>query len=451
MPYFHESLISHSVDEVFAWHERPGALARLLPPWQPVTLVKEAGSLRDGEAILGLPGGLRWHARHDPSSYAEGRSFSDVLANPLLGRIPGWRHHHGFAEEGSSRTRITDRVETLVPGPFLAEMFAYRTRQLVGDLDAHKRFGSEKTPLRVAMTGSSGLIGSALAALLTTGGHVVIRLVRRDPVGSDRVWDPMRPARGLLQGVDAVVHLAGASITGRFTPSHKQLIWSSRVAPTRLLAEEAARSSVQTFVSASAIGYYGADRGDEELTEESSRGDGFLARLVEAWEEAASMAGSLGGRVVVVRTGIVLSPRGGVLRLLRPLFMAGFGGPIGGGRGWTSWIGVDDVADVYLRSLLDPGLQGPINATAPLPVRNAELTHTLARILRRPALVPVPKLGPRVLLGSEGATELALANQRVLPARLLGASHRFRHPTLEESLRHLLGRTGARAARVSPS
>lgn len=452
MPYQHISVFDHPPDEVFAWHSRPGALARLLPPWTPARVGREATSLRDGEALIALPGGVSWRAQHDPAAYVEGRRFADVLATPVLAPLIRWRHTHAFDPEPGQRTRVTDTVETRVPHRLLEEMFAYRTRQLGGDLDAHRRWqppGGRR--LTVALSGSSGLIGSALGALLTTGGHRVVRLVRHGPAGPDslrhdparpgRLWQPDNPAGDLLDGVDAVVHLAGESIAGPFTGSHKRAVRASRVEPTRLLAAVAARAGVKVFVCASAIGYYGADRGDEVLTETSRRGGGFLADLVADWEDAAQHAGEGGGRVVLVRTGIVQSPRGGALKLLRPLFQAGLGGPLGDGHAWTAWIGIDDLLDIYLRSLVDPALEGPLNATAPEPVRNAEYTKILARVLRRPAVLPVPSLGPRLLLGREGAAELALASQRVLPARLTAAGHRFRHPDLEAALRHLLGRT----------
>jgi uncharacterized protein len=442
LSYKHSDVFDHSLDKVYDWHARSGALTRLLPPWQPVTAAKEAESLRDGEAVLALPGGLKWRARHEPAGYEEGRRFTDVLATPILQSLVRWRHVHSFFGEPGDRTRITDTVDTRVPSRLLEEMFAYRTRQIRDDLAAHRLWHSEDSrPLTVAVSGSSGLIGSALTALLTTGGHRVIRLVRHEPSGSDRLWRPDNPDSDLLAGVDAVVHLAGQSIARRFSTIQKQAVRNSRVEPTARLAELAAKADVKVFVSASAIGFYGADRGDEELTEDSPRGEGFLADLVADWEDAAQCAGSTGGRVVTVRTGIVQSPRGGALRLLRPLFEAGLGGPLAGGHAWMAWIGIDDLIEVYLRALVDPDLRGPVNATAPKPITNAEYTRVLARVLRRPALLPVPGLGPRLLLGREGAAEVALASQRVVPAKLTATNHRFRHPGLESALRHVLGRT----------
>jgi hypothetical protein len=439
----YSSVVCAEPEEVFAWHSRPGAIRRLMPPWQPVRVVQEAPSVRDGEAVLALPGGLRWVARHDPDSYEEQRQFADVL-QPPLGNALRWRHTHQFAPAADQGTLVLDIVDTQLPAGALRSMFAYRHRQLAGDLAVHAR-AREVCPqaLTVAVTGASGLIGSNLAALLTTGGHRVIRLVRHEPQHSDeRRWNPDDPDPELLTGVDAVVHLAGASIAGRFTAQRKREILFSRTGPTRALATLAAACGprLRAFVTASAVGFYGADRGDEVLTEASERGDGFLADVAAAWEEAVAPATNAGVRTVQVRTGIVQTPRGGVLRLLFPLFEAGLGGPVGGGAGWQAWIEIDDLLDIYLRAVTDPGLSGPVNAVAPAEARNAEYARTLGRVLRRPAVIPVPALGPRLLLGADGAKELAEASQRVRPAVLTAAGHQFRYPELASALRHVLGR-----------
>ncbi len=239
-----------------------------------------------------------------------------------------------------------------------------------------------------------------------------------------------------------VIHLAGASIGGRFTPERKREIRDSRTTPTRRLAELAAATApgLRAFVSASAIGIYGADRGEEILTETSTRGDGFLADVVADWEDATTPAAEAGLRTVQVRTGIVQTPRGGMLHLLSPLFAAGLGGRLGTGKQWLSWIGIDDLLDVYLRAMNDSGLSGPVNAVAPEPVRNIDFTRTLASVLHRPALLPVPSFGPRLLLGEEGAREIAQASQYVRPEQLNQQGHYFRQPHLEQALRHLFGR-----------
>jgi len=441
----YSSVVDAPRDDVFAWHSRPGAFNRLSPPWSPMRLVSEATSLKDGRATLALPGGLRWVAQHQPDSYDPPRRFVDAISSDGLASLPAriavrWRHTHDFEDVGDNRTRVIDRVETPVPGSALRPMFVYRHRQLADDLGAHREATQHGlAPAIVAITGSSGLVGSALAAFLSTGGHRVIPLVRGAAKGGERQWNPDDPDPELLTGVDAVIHLAGASIAGRFTESHRKAIRDSRIGPTRKLAEVAARGRT-TLICASAIGYYGYDRGDDTLTEDSERGDGFLAEVVADWEDATAPAREAGARVVNVRTGIVQSPRGGTLKLMRPLFSAGLGGRLGDGRQWLSWIGIDDLIDVYHRALWDTALSGPVNAVAPQPVRNTEYTRTLAHVLHRPGVLPVPPLGPRVLLGRQGARELALACQRVTPDKLSRSGHRFRQPDLDQALRHLLGR-----------
>lgn len=443
------SVVDAPIGEVFAWHTRPGAFTRLSPPWQPMRLVSEAASLEDGRAVLALPGGLRWVAVHEPDGYDPPRRFVDTIGGDGPAALPAriavrWRHTHDFEDVGGDRTKVIDRVDTPVPGSLLRPMFAYRHRQLADDLAAHRLAAEHGLGhATIAVTGSSGLVGSALTAFLRTGGHRVIRLVRGGARGGDeRTWLPDDPDPQLLDGVDAVIHLAGASIAGRFTDEHRRAIRDSRIGPTRRLAELLGRNTSRpaTLISASAIGFYGYDRGDEILTEDSDRGDGFLADVVAEWEQATAPAEGAGARVVLVRTGIVQSPRGGTLKLMRPLFSAGLGGRLGDGRQWLSWIGIDDLLDVYHRALWDTALSGPVNAVAPQPVRNAEYTHTLAGVLRRPAVMPVPALGPRLLLGAQGARELARASQRVIPQKLTAAGHRFRDPDLDQALRHLLGK-----------
>ncbi len=448
----YSSVVDASVDEVFAWHARPGALTRLAPPWQPIRVIREAsgsGALRDGRAVLGLPGGLRWVAAHQPDSYDPPRTFADSLESLPLSAVLPWRHTHEFSPAGEQATLVTDVVDTPLPARALRSMFVYRHRQLAGDLAALARARTIcPDTLTIAVTGSGGLIGTALAALLTTSGHRVIRLVRRPPRhAGERCWRPEDPSPDLLNGVDAVIHLAGASIGGRFTPERKNEIRDSRILPTRHLADLAAATAargapgLRAFVAASAIGIYGPDRGEEILTEASPRGEGFLADVVADWEDATSLAAAAGIRTVRVRTGIVQTPRGGMLRLLSPLFEAGLGGRLGSGKQWLAWIGLDDLLDVYLRAVLDPDLSGPVNAVAPEPVRNIDYTRTLAGVLRRPAVLPVPGLGPRLLLGDEGAREIAQASQYIRPERLMAAGHKFRQPELEGALRHLFGRT----------
>ncbi len=437
----YSSTIDATADEVFAWHARPGALQRLMPPWLPGSVRREATSLADGRAELALPGGQLWVAQHDPSGFEPGRAFVDErvaggLASAALAPLR-WRHEHRL-EPLRDATIMRDRVDTQVGSRLLRPMFVYRHRQLADDLQRHRELAA--APMTVAMTGASGLIGTALAAFLTTGGHRVVRLVRRAPGAGERRWDPDAPAPDLLDGVDALVHLAGASIFGRFGDDHRERIRVSRIGPTHRLAELAAASGLRAFVGASAIGIYGDDRGDEPLSEVSDPGDGFLADVTVEWEADTAAATEGGVRTALIRTGLVQTPRGGVLQVLRPLYAAGLGGPLAGGHHWQSWIDLDDLVDIYARALVDERMTGPINAVAPEPVRQREYASTLGAVLRRPALLPTPALGPRVLLGEHGMHELALANQRVVPTRLAELGHRFRRPRLEASLRHQLGR-----------
>jgi uncharacterized protein (TIGR01777 family) len=288
--------------------------------------------------------------------------------------------------------------------------------------------------VRVVVTGSGGLVGRALVSSLRAAGHDATALVRRAPGPDERPWDPDRGILdgAALEGADAVVHLAGAGIGDRrWTPARRDLLVSSRVASTSLLARTLAglRRPPPVLVGASAVGYYGS-RGDEALTEDSGPGGGFLAELCAAWEQAARPAADCGVRVVHLRSGIVLSTDGGALARQLPLFRLGLGGRLGSGRQWISWISLPDEIDVIVHALHHESVRGPLNATAPAPVRNAQFTASLARALRRPAILAVPAPLLRLALGRDLAEEAVLASQRVLPAKLEGTRFAFRHPDL---------------------
>ena len=301
------------------------------------------------------------------------------------------------------------------------------------------------TPLTVTVSGSSGLIGSALLERLRQDGHTVVPMVRRPAKDGEIHYDPRNGVLDpeSLVGVDAVVHLAGAGIGDRrWTDRYRREILESRTLSTSLIAEAMAsvanRGGPRVLLSGSAIGLYGAT-GDEELNERSTAGDGFLADVCRAWEAATSPAEDAGVRVVHLRTGIVLSPRGGALKKLLPLFRFGLGGRMGSGRQWQSWISLDDEVGAIV-FLLTADISGAVNLTAPAPVTNAEFTKVLASTLSRPALVPVPSFGPKLLLGGELADALLFTGQRVLPERLTDAGYSFEHPTLSEALGTLLQR-----------
>jgi uncharacterized protein len=299
--------------------------------------------------------------------------------------------------------------------------------------------------MKILISGSSGLIGSALARFLTAQGYTVARLVRpKTPqAGGDVLWDPEAGTidASRLEGFDAVVHLAGESIAGgRWTAARKARISDSRVKGTRLLAAALAglEHRPRVLVSASAMGYYG-DRGDEVLREDSPPGTGFLAEVCRAWEQAADPAREKGIRAVTLRTGLVLAGSGGALPRMLPPFKLGIGGVIGSGRQYWSWITLDDLVAVAHHVLVNESVEGPVNVVVPRAVTNREFTETLGRVLSRPTLFPLPGFVARLALG-EMANELLLASQRLEPARLVASGFQYRFPGLEPGLRHVLGK-----------
>lgn len=297
--------------------------------------------------------------------------------------------------------------------------------------------------MKIVISGASGLIGTQLVAKLSSSGHEVVRLVRRSPKSGEIQWNPKLGTldAAALEGADAVVHLSGAGIGDkRWTNGYRKEILDSRTATTALLAKTIASLSRKpsVFLSGSAIGIYGA-RNDEQLTEVSTHGTGFLAEVCEQWEGAAQPAVDAGVRTVYLRTGIVLSPKGGALKKLLPLFKLGVGGKFGNGKQWQSWISIDDEIGA-IEYLLTANVSGAVNLTAPNPVTNAEFTKVLASVLKRPAIVPVPTFAPKILLGGELADALLFTGQRVIPAALNASGYSFKHTTLESALRSLLSK-----------
>lgn len=298
--------------------------------------------------------------------------------------------------------------------------------------------------MNVLISGSGGLLGSALLPTLASRGHRAVRLVRGRPARgeSEVAWDPSRGTidTAALEGIDAVVHLAGATIASwPWTAAHKRGVLESRTRPTALLAASVASLArkPRVFISASAVGYYGS-RGDEVLRETSHPGSGFLAEVCRAWEAAAGPVARAGVRLVTLRIGIVLTDRGGALPALTIPFRLGLGGRIGNGRQYMSWIALDDLIGVIVRTIEEDKLSGPLNAVAPQAITNSEFTRALGRVLQRPTLLPVPAFAVRLLLGRSMADELLLASSRVEPARLLDSDYAFRFPALEDALRYAL-------------
>jgi uncharacterized protein len=298
--------------------------------------------------------------------------------------------------------------------------------------------------MRILVSGASGLIGSAVRPALAAAGHSMSALVRRTPAENEVQWDPaasLDPQK--LDGVDAIVHLAGKNISGRWTEKFKREMRASRVEGTRTLAAAAAESFRRTgkprmLVAASATGYYG-NRGDEVLTEGSPPGSGFLAEVCQQWESAANPAAEAGIRVVNLRLGVVLAKHGGALQAMLPAFRLGLGGKVGDGRQYMSWVALDDVVGAFLFALTNQNLRGPVNVVAPHPVRNSGFVQALAQTLHRPAIFPLPALVVRTLFGEMGES-LLLASARVQPAKLETAGFALHHSELAEALRVTLER-----------
>lgn len=428
-------------EELYQWHLRPGAFARLVPPWEPVrSLEPDDEVLREGSVRvlqIGFPPlTVHWHALH--RDFVPGHSFVDEM---LKGPFSAWRHQHCF-EDGRLRDQIEYRPPLGLPvarliRPKLERMFRFRHQRTRDDLELQARYPRK---VRVAITGSTGLVGGALSALFTTGGHQVHPMVRSRPSNEREIqWLPELDAQA-AEGLDTVVHLAGEPVLGLWTRAKKQRIRDSRVVQTEKLCAALARlkEPPRTLVVASAIGYFGS-RGGEELVPESPPGEGFLAQVCRGWEAATEPARTAGIRVVTVRVGVVLTPAGGALMAMLPSFWSGFGGVLGGGGQYFGWISHDDIVRIFFEAALDENFPEVVHGAAPGAITQAEFADTLARVLRRPRFVKVPEALLRGVAG-ELAEEMFLVSQRVRPAALEDYGFRFLHPSLEPALRWLLGR-----------
>jgi len=453
--------LSVKAETAYAWHEHDSAFNRLSPPWDQARMLSTDGIRDGGRARIPLStplGKVLWLAEH--FSVQPGVSFSD---RQISGPFAFWQHTHSFEPSSTSSSCILhDVVQYELPlsplsdifaGYFvrakLSAMFRYRHSTLRNDLEFWSAF-KEKKMKRILVTGSTGLIGRELAAFLRQGGYEVIGVSRRASKNASQVqWDlsKARPdeCSALLDGkpLDAVIHLAGEGIAdGRWTDRQKEKLRSSRVEATENLItglqELGLKPSV--FISASGIGIYG-DRGNETLTESSDVGKSFLSQLAHDWENAVLRAEQVfGARVVQMRMGSVLTPKGGALAKMLLPFRMGVGGPLGNGRQWMSWVALDDVLYAAAYALETSSVQGPVNLVSPHQVTNREFSQALAAVLRRPALFPVPSIALRGMFG-EMADELLLGSQRAVPEVLLNSGFQFRHANLTEALRHMLGRS----------
>lgn len=463
-----------------AWHFAHGALHRLLPPWQSVA-VESAEPLAEGSrTVLRLSAGplrTRWIAVHE--QVRPGHGFVDRAERSPFAR---WRHEHLFLDRAdASQSQLVDRIRYALPLPArlppfslvaapmaraqLARMFAFRHERTSRDLRRHMehRARAGDRPLTVAVTGATGLVGSALCAFLETGGHRVIRLVRgrgpkvrtgsqpdasgsgaQDPSMRDVPWNPAGDWDATpLSGIDAVVHLAGENIAaGRWSAARKDAILRSREEGTRSLARALAALAdpPRALVSASGVGYYGHSEAPA-IDESGAPGAGFLAEVARRWEQATEPAWSSGMRIVRLRIGVVVSARGGVVGTLRTPFSVGAGGPVGSGRQGMSWISLDDLLGAILHVIGTPSLSGPVNAVSPHPVTQREFARAMGRAMRRPAFAPLPAFAVKMMFGEMGR-ELLLSGQFAVPAALLASGFRFDSPRIGEAMAFEFGRAG---------
>jgi uncharacterized protein (TIGR01777 family) len=456
MPIFEwRSTVPFSADEVYAWHARPGSFERLSPPWRHTRVIERTGDVeRRGTLVFEYRGGPvrgRWVALHGDAE--PGRRFTD---RQLHGPFEEWEHTHSFIPDSPGQSVIEDHIEFRLPlggagdvfggmpaSRFLERLFRFRHERTLADLTRHAAHAGEPR-LRIGVTGATGLIGAQLAAFLESGGHTVARIGRAVPERpGDIMWNPAtgKLAAASLEDLDAIVHLAGESTGHRWTRARKERIMASRRQGTALLAGTMAamKRPPRALLSASAVGYYGADRGDAVLTEDGRPGSDFLAEVCREWEAALSPASRAGLRVVPMRFGVVLTAAGGALKRMLPAFRGGAGGPFGSGDQWLSWVSLDDLIGVVADLLFVETVDGPVNVTSPSPSTNREFATTLGRVLRRPALLPLPASAVRAMFGEMGEVML-LGGQRVVPERLDKTGFAFRYPELEAALRVELGR-----------
>lgn len=434
-------------ETLFAWHMQPAALQRMLPPWRKIKILSSGwspasiGSTVEMSIRLG-PFWRKWTSQH--TDWKKGEYFID---QQIEGPFHFWRHVHRFLPNGDHSSFLEDEIEYAPPFSLLSffpgklqreieKVFNWRHARLAGDLAAYERYPKKK--MRILLSGASGLLGSNLTNFLRAGGHDVVRLVRKKTRAPDAiVWDPENGIvpREELEGFTAVIHLAGANIAEkRWTLARKKELFQSRSRDTWVLAHALARLQAppSVFISASAVGYYG-DQGTTLVTEESKAGKGFLADLCQHWERASEVLRERGIRVVHTRLGSVISPQGGALKVLLPLFRVGLGASLGKGDQWFSWIGVDDAVYAFYHVLMTPDLQGAVNLTSPICVTNKEFGAILAKACKRPYFFRIPAPLLNMVLG-DMSRELLLTSIRAYPEKLLRSGFDFRTPELSSAI-----------------
>ena len=450
------------VDQLFSWHENPGAFERLTPPFEPVKVKKRKGGIDGGEVHLQMKLGpipLPWVARHH--DYIKNEQFLD---EQVSGPFASWNHAHLFEKIDAKTSKLIDKIDYKLPfgtvgktfgGAFaeqkIKKMFAYRRNITKNDLVSQSKYSG--SPLNIAVTGGSGLIGSQLKPYLTTAGHSVENIVRGRPQKGELSWNLENKTMSNLSGKDVVVHLAGEPISKPlggmiplpWTKWKRNEILKSRVEGTKLISEHIAslNNPPKVMICASAVGYYG-DRGEDLLSESEESGDDYFSHVVSEWEKAAQPAIDAGIRVVFLRIAPVMSPLGGALQVLGNAARLGSSPPVAGGKQWWSWISLDDVVDVIYHSIINEKLSGPVNVASPNPVRQKEWASTLAKVIwgrfgPLTGLIPVPGFVLKTVLGEFGDV-LALSSIKIDSSKLLDSGYEFRFENLEDCFRHLLGK-----------
>lgn len=465
--------------KLFEWHVKEGAFERLNPPWQRFKVIERKGNIRNGGTIkikIKIGGPLYSTLLVKHYDYIDGKQFRDTQ---IKGIFKSWTHTHLFKplglsscmledniEYSTSRSIIGKRIASNLIDKKLNQMFYYRHSVTRGDLQIHSainKIRGDGRPLTIAITGSSGFIGSSLIPFLTTGGHRVIRMIRT-PLKHDNdynnnnlnnikfiQWNPATAFANVSSlndnnyNIDAVVNLAGENIFGKWTEEKKKRIFDSRINTTKSLCRllSSLDRPPKVLVSASATGYYG-DRHDEILTEESplqhSSSNDFLSDVCMNWEKSTQIAKESGIRIVNIRIGTVLSSSGGILSKILPAFKMGFGGRIGNGSQYMSWIGLDDLITLILYAIADKSIIGPVNAVSPNPITNADFTKTLGKVLSRPTMFSIPEFVIKKAVGEELANAAILSSSRVIQRQLIKLGYKFRFPSLELVLHYTFGK-----------
>lgn len=451
-PYMYriKSRLPADADTAFEWHKRPGAMERLLPPWEEIKILSREGGIKDGDKIsLKMSWGpfeFNWDLKHQ--DYMEGRQFCDVQEN---GPFRYWIHRHIFRPiEDSEYSTLKDAIDYRLPmgmiGRFLGKnsmtkklnrVFGYRHEITKKDLKLYGKYRFAKS-LRILIAGS-GMIGEALRPFFTTQGHQVYTLSRKKKTQDAILWNP---AKGEVkaqdvENFDVVINLCGERIDQKWGRAAKKRIINSRVDSTKLLAETLAQleNKPLLMINASGVGYYGAV--DGKVTEESPKGDGFLADVCKEWEAATKPASEAGIRVVHLRMGAVLSPRGGALPKLLKIYRKGLGGKLGSGRQPFSWISIEDVLGAIYHCIHTHSISGPVNLVSPVQISNAEFNVILSEKLRKMGWFKTPSFVIKLVYGKMGK-ELLLQGSQVFPQKLTDTGYEFEYANLDKFLNLIL-------------